>query len=153
MTLLSREGVTLAEAPESLQPARGAAVEGRSARVLPLKGLPSPPPGAGPRQLSLGLKPALQTVPPWADNPSVVLPRGLRTLTDALEPDDHHGPAGPRDHVESAIALLRAAAQAERVGARGDALLVAIEHLSRALAELFDGDVARAHLRAILGRL
>lgn len=106
--------------------------------------------GAAPKQLSLGLRPTLASVPPWADNPSVVMPRGLRTWRDEA---DHHGPDGPQGEIESAIALLRAAAQAERVGVRGDALLVAIEHLARALGDLFDPEVARAHLRAILGRV
>lgn len=98
--------------------------------------------------------PRVEAAPPWATQPSVLMPPGLRTMGDTLdEVLDMPAPLGPENPVEAAIALLRSAAQSERVSARGDAILVALEHAAQALAELFDRETARRHLNAITARL
>ncbi len=103
------------------------------------------------------LRPALSRVegpPPWATEASVLMPPGLRTMPDELDGVvDLPVPPGPENAVELAIALLRSAAQSERVSARGDAILVALEHAAQALADLFDPETAKAHLYAITARL
>lgn len=160
LTLLSARGEPLAvPAPvHDLVAARE-----RSRRPAPppqLHAVASGPGAPGSGQLSLGLRPTLRPLPargrpPWAAEPSVVLPPGLRTWDDTLEGErvDLPGPMGPSGHVESAIAVLRAAAQTERVATRGDALLLAMEHLTQALGELFDPATARAHLDQLRKRI
>lgn len=116
-----------------------------------LKLVPPPPsgsPGSGreengytPRE-ALGAKPILRPAlhPGWV----VPLPPTLVDLP---------APGGPTDDLETAIDLLRRAAQSETVSERGDALLFAIEHASRALAELFDRETAQKYLDDVIDRL
>ncbi len=158
LTLLSAQGEAHAVAAPVIDLAAARAKVPRPAGAPTLRSLPVGPDVPGPGQLSLGLRPSLRPVspprPPWADAPAVVLPPGLRTFRDTLDPgNDLPGPDGPAGHIESAIAVLRAAAQTERVSRRGDALLVAMEHLAQALGDTFDPATARAHLEQLRKRL
>ncbi len=69
----------------------------------------------------------------------------IRSAT-ALPPDTSPLWGGTEGHLDVAMGLLLSAREASSVGARGDALLVAIEHAARALECLFDRETARAHL-------
>lgn len=115
----------------------------------------------------------LKLVPPPSDSPSGRRGEGGYTPREALgakpilRPALHPGwvvplpptlvdlptPEGPTDDLEAAIDLLRRAAQSETVSERGDALLFAIEHASRALADLFDRETAQKYLDDVIDRL
>ena len=56
---------------------------------------------------------------------------------------------GTSEHIDVAMGLLNRAREASTVGAKGDALLVAIEHAARALEDLFDRETAREHLTRV----
>ena len=56
---------------------------------------------------------------------------------------------GSSDHLDVAMGLLLQAREAETVCAKGDALLVAIEHAARALEGLFDRETVRDHLTRV----
>lgn len=88
------------------------------------------------------------------DEPSMVVsarPGPLPALPDDLV--DLPAPEGPSNDLEAAIHLLRLAAQSPSVSVQGDALLVAIEFATHALADRFDAETARRHLENITRRL
>lgn len=64
----------------------------------------------------------------------------------APEPIDLPLPAWPVSELESAIEVLRIAAQADSVSAKGDAILQGMGHLTAALGELFDRETAQRFL-------
>lgn len=81
-------------------------------------------------------------------SPSVLMP-----APEAFPELDFPGPGGPETHLEAAIHHLRLSAQSLTISQVGDGLLHGIDHAARALGEVFDREVAKAHLQAIIDSL